>query len=86
MRQSANVLMLVQPWLRCWLLATLCLALVACGGTSLRDDLELDPASYAPAPATSGVLHDIAADLASRNPETHSGFHLLEMGKWLLVL
>jgi putative cardiolipin synthase len=62
------------------LLTSAILALTACSGASLKDQDELapEPASFALPPATEGLLADIAADIAGRHGEEHSGFWVLD--------
>ena len=55
------------------LLASLALLLQACASTSLRDDLEREPPSYASAPASHGPLAGI--DLGSIDPAVVGGLH-----------
>ncbi len=62
------------------LLVSAILALTACSSASLKDPDELaaQEASFALQPATEGLLADIAADIADRHGEDHSGFWVLD--------
>ncbi len=68
----------------------LVLLLQACAGPSLKEDPVRDPPSYAPPPATSGLLFEMADAVAREHGEDRSGFHLLdgseEALRWRLAL
>lgn len=64
--------------------------LVACSNPKLREDIERDPPSFAPAPAEQGLLFEIADRIATEHGPDHSGFHLLDGSQealsWRLAL
>ncbi len=66
------------------------LALTACAGPGIRDDVARPEPTYAKAPAESGLLSEIAGQVASRYGPSTSGFHLLSASHeallWRLAL
>lgn len=52
--------------------------LAACSTTSLRDEITRPEPSFAPAPATEGVLAKMATDIEAAYGPEHSGFRLLD--------
>ena len=67
----------VTSWPR-HILPVLVIALSACAGPALRDDLPPPEPSYATPPATSGVLADTADRVMALHGPGRSGFHLLD--------
>ena len=72
-----------------FVLATV-LGLSACAGPAIRDDVARPEPTYAKAPAESGLLSDIAAQVAAQHGSSTSGFHLLSASRdalrWRLAL
>ena len=68
------------------MLITLC----GCGSTGLKKEPIEIPPTYAPAPAESGVLAEMAGRIAEEHGSDHSGFHLLDSSleglNWRLAL
>lgn len=66
------------------------LTLSACAGPGIRDDVARPEPTYAKAPAESGLLSEIAGQVASRYGPSTSGFHLLSASHdallWRLAL
>jgi putative cardiolipin synthase len=66
------------------------LALAACAGPAIRDDVARPEPTYARAPAESGLLSDIAAAVAAHHGPSTSGFRLLSTSHdallWRLAL
>jgi putative cardiolipin synthase len=64
--------------------------LVACAGPTLKDDMPRPEPSYASAPASDGILAEMAEEYFTRFGPEHSGFYLLDGGrdslKWRLAL
>ena len=54
------------------------LTLVGCATKGLKENVVKAPPSYAPAPAETGILADMAADITAEYGGDHSGFHLLD--------
>jgi len=52
--------------------------LAACAGPSLRKDIYRFEPTYASAPATDGILAEIASDIMKTHGSEHSGFKLLD--------
>lgn len=71
-------------------LALVFLLLTACGGPTLKKDIERDAPTFAAPPAEHGPLFDIAATIASVHGADHSGFRLLHASResldWRLAL
>jgi putative cardiolipin synthase len=59
-------------------LPILAVMLWACAGPQLQQDVERPEPSYALAPATTGILAEIAARIHAANGPEYSGFHLLD--------
>jgi putative cardiolipin synthase len=72
------------------LLLTLALAMAGCSTSGLKDDIERMPQAHALPPATSGLLAEIAADIAAEHGDDSSGFHILDSSHsglyWRLAL
>jgi len=74
------------------LVATAFIAILAgCSSSAaLKEDVVRGPMSYAQAPADSGLLASIAADVTDRYGEEYSGFHILDSSRdglyWRLAL
>jgi putative cardiolipin synthase len=62
----------------------------ACAGPQLRQDVDRPDPSYAKAPATTGILAEMAGRISASHGPQHSGFHLLdgshEALEWRLAL
>lgn len=56
----------------------LAVALTACSTASLKKEPVLPAASYAPPPATTGLLAELADDIAATHGPEHSGFRILD--------
>ena len=54
------------------------LTLVGCATKGLKENVVKAPPSYAPPPAETGILADMAADITAEYGEDYSGFHLLD--------
>jgi len=71
-------------------LPILAVVLCACAGPQLQQDVERPEPSYALAPATTGILAEMAARIHAANGPEYSGFHLLneshESLAWRLAL
>ena len=57
---------------------SLVLLLAACAPASLKRDIVQAPPSYAEAPASEGVLADLAAQIATEHGPEYSGFRILD--------
>ena len=66
------------PWHVRLALPLIVFFLAACAGPRLQQDVERPEPSYALAPATTGMLADIAARVEAGHGPEHSGFHLLD--------
>ena len=66
------------------------LAVTACAGPAIRDDIPRPQPTYAKAPAETGLLSEVAEQVANRHGPGNSGFHLLSASRdallWRLAL
>lgn len=56
----------------------MCIALAACTPASLKEDIVKSPLSFAEAPATEGLLAEVALGIQAGHGEEYSGFRILD--------
>lgn len=61
-----------------FVMAVTFLLLAGCATKGLKENIVNTPPSYAPAPAETGLLADMAAEISAQYGEDQSGFHLLD--------
>jgi len=77
--------------LRLVIVLTLATALAACGsGATLRKEIVRPPETFASPPAQSGILAELARDIAAKHGEEQSGFSVLDSNRsalyWRIAL